>query len=214
MPRIDDVTVLNSQGCMIFDDWIVSSVNLPFNQEKAIQVMRDVVNPVLLLEGGGDIHPRLYGQENTWSHSAEYRDFHEIKFYEMAREFNIPIIGICRGHQLVAALNGGTLYQDIYRETGKHHSGGVVTCSGMLRDWYGDEFRVNSLHHQAVNRVPDNAVVEAVAKDGIIEALRYDEERIYTVQWHPEIMGDEELLMHILFDFFKLKTPSYDLVGV
>lgn len=203
---IPNILILNSMGCYTFDRWLVNSFDLSHNDELAAnQVWQFRENGLLLLEGGADIGTDLYGEENRWSSPAPRRDRREIALYDMAREFNVPILGICRGHQLIAALNGGTLYQDIYRDGAtKGHSDGKVNTFGIMAEWYPEGLFVNSMHHQAVKKVPSNAVVVARdAKDNLIEALDYPGDKIFSVQWHPEFMSDEVLLRHIVTRLFR-----------
>lgn len=162
---------------------------------------------LLVLEGGEDISPYLYGQLSTHSHAGapSSRDMKETILYHAARALSIPILGICRGHQLVAALNGGTLHQDIEREckgrerTRTSHIGrhGII----YYADWFeelmqsnpGGPRTVNSIHHQAVKDIPTNATLLALADDGVVEALWYEDLHVLTVQWHPEMLGHDEL---------------------
>lgn len=207
-PLVQGVTLLNATGCMTFDTYIVNQIDLPYLDFCEAILRKHQRDGVLLLEGGGDIHPSIYGEDVTFSHvwrnEISSRDVREKVLYKMARSLNIPILGICRGHQMIAALEGGALYQDIFRDTGISHDSGDVMCEGILKDWFGPRYRVNSLHHQAVRRVPVNAQVIGRATDGIIEALLYEEERMFSAQWHPELMSDYQLLDHIVHDFFQV----------
>lgn len=205
-PIVKDVVLFNSCGTMYFDDHIVQSITPHWDQ--AEEVMREYRGRmVLLLEGGADIDPSLYGQENRHSYPSQYRDRREVVLYNLARSLDIPVLGNCRGHQLVAALNGGTLHQDIRTDLGiKGHGDGWLDLEGVFAAWYPNGYHANSAHHQCVDRVPENAIVVARDKKNpqIIEALAYpngcsiSKTRMFTVQFHPEFMGDHELLQHIV----------------
>lgn len=163
--------------------------------------------PVLVLEGGEDIHPSIYNERITYSHCGKQpseRDRKEIKAFEQAVKLSVPIFGICRGHQMVAALRGGSLYQDICIELGayEHETDHRVKVGSFLEKFYNrDVVEQNSLHHQAVKHVPVDAEVAAVHyKDKIIEALVYRKTNtfppMFTTQWHPE--RDISLLRFVL----------------
>lgn len=160
------------------------------NIDRAIELMyRHRDSAILLLEGGSDIHPSLYGQANRSSYCNEARDDWEISLIKSAEKLDIPIFGICRGHQLLAAYYGGTLWQDIQEDLKIQHVAGELKLSGIFSEWFPKGYHVNSYHHQAVNVVPENGEVVGVdANDGIIESIRYP--RAFTVQFHPEGMGD------------------------
>jgi gamma-glutamyl-gamma-aminobutyrate hydrolase PuuD len=194
--------ILNSMGGMTFGECI-NLRNMP--QEKLKEAMRAYQGrSFLLLEGGEDINPDLYGEENTHSHYyGAWRDNHEIRCYHIARELSIPILGICRGHQLMAALEGGTLWQDIYTQIGVDHDyrhniifTDVAQTSGFLElmqsNPTGSPDRVNSLHHQGIKRMPLAGQVLATAPDGVVEAVLYPWG--LSVQWHPEILGHIEMV--------------------
>lgn len=211
---VPDVVLLNSMGSLTFDRHIVESVDLRRYGRGGADI--DEIfshyqeNGILLLEGGADISPSIYDEANRYSYPSGYRDEWETKLYQAAWHYGIPIFGICRGHQLMAALNGGSLWQDINRDLQpkQYHSDGPLKLSGIFAEWYPDGYIANSAHHQCVNRVPSNAVVVAVdaADNRIIEALDYPEEPMFSVQFHPEFLGDHVLLAHIVRYLFEKKV--------
>jgi putative glutamine amidotransferase len=171
----------------------------------------------LLLQGGSDVCPRTYGEEPLrpqWE-GDEPRDRYEIELIHAFHAAGKPVLGICRGVQILNVAFGGTLYQDITTQcpgsfehrdweiydTNRHP---VELAEGSrLAEVYGATgadriVTVNSVHHQAVKDVADGFVVEAVSVgDGIVEALRQPGERFVAgVQWHPEFtpVGDTEQL--------------------
>jgi putative glutamine amidotransferase len=144
----------------------------------------------LLLPGGGDVNPRRYGQENAGSAGIDDGlDERELAAVKLFAGLGRPVLGICRGCQVLNVAFGGTLLQDIpdhRRVMGTDALHPVVTRDDMLRGLYGERFTVNSAHHQAVD-VPGTGL-RAVqwADDGVIEAIRHDTLPILGVQWHPE----------------------------
>jgi putative glutamine amidotransferase len=160
----------------------------------------------LLLTGGGDIHPGLYGEapHPTFQASETGRDEYEIALVQAAMAAEIPIFAICRGMQLLNVALGGTLIQDIpsmVNGAASHsvpeprfaiaHEVWVVKGSRlatlMAEKLDGDICQVNSRHHQAVKAVAGGWEVTATAPDGVIEAIEQpgDVFRL-AVQWHPE----------------------------
>ena len=162
----------------------------------------------LLLTGGEDIHPALYGAElspRCYPPSRE-RDLFELALFATARQRELPVLGICRGIQLVNVGMGGTLYQDLPTE----RPGEIAHDAGSARDARthavrlapgsraaqalgGTELRVNSFHHQAVDRLAPGLVATGWSDDGVIEAAEGLGEGswLLTVQWHPEEMHAE-----------------------
>lgn len=152
----------------------------------------------LLLPGGGDVDPSLYGAENEGSVNIDRR--RDLTELELIRSFSVtrrPILGICKGIQILNTAFGGTIDQDMdnakahrweERTGDKVHK--VLTPEGsFLRDLYGEEFFVNSAHHQAVGRLAPGLALAAEAEDGAVEAVENRERSIYAVQWHPERMA-------------------------
>ena len=156
----------------------------------------------LLLQGGVDVSPTSYGESpirDEWSGDA-IRDAHELELVRACLRRDRPILGICRGHQLLNVALGGSLYQDIGEQVdgALHHRDAdlyhelthrvVFEAGDVLRRLYGAEGLVSSVHHQAVRDVGDGLrVVARSPRDGIVEAVRFDDDRFALgVQWHPE----------------------------
>ena len=192
----------------------------PHNDEKALLTLLDNLDGILF-SGGGDINPLLLGEEPLPQlHSVcPQRDEGELFLAREAFRRQIPMLGICRGIQVMAAALGGKVYQDIYvqrttdngqQTTIKHsqemprefasHSVRIEEGS-LLRDIFGkDMLVVNSFHHQAVSEAGPHLHVSAVSPDGIIEAVESNEHKaVLGVQWHPEcfILGGDETMMPI-----------------
>lgn len=165
----------------------------------------------LILTGGGDFAPERYARPNRGTKDdaiCPERDQTEIELIRAAQALHMPMLGICRGIQALAVALGGTLIQDISQEMARsdivHYQtkGRSLATHGIhvlrpsrLFDLAGSaEIRVNSLHHQAVEFVPEGFTVVATAEDGLIEAMEGPgRDFVMGVQWHPEdlaVAGD------------------------
>jgi putative glutamine amidotransferase len=170
----------------------------------------------LVLSGGSDIDPALFGAEAHPSVKgvARQRDEFELALAREALERDRPLLAICRGHQVLNVATGGTLLQDIPSELGRtvDHDPDVerwetahdvrILQGTRLRAILGrDEVAVNSFHHQAIAELGRGLVVSArSAKDGVIEGIEAPDRRFAVgVQWHPEGFWREEVGFHPLF---------------
>lgn len=171
----------------------------------------------LLLTGGADVNPLWVGEEpSPHLHSINARrDLSELLLTSLAANRQIPILGICRGIQVLAMALNGTVQQDIYEDylptgpagslgpsTIKHsqdavqaeptHTVRIERDSILFSLYHKERMAVNSLHHQAVKDPGARFRTTAVAPDGVIEAIESTEfKSIMGVQWHPEHLGDE-----------------------
>ncbi len=169
----------------------------------------------LLLTGGGDINPLFFGEDPVKELGGinPRRDRQELLMASLAADRQIPVLGICRGIQIMMAALGGTLYQDFHSQSStrciKHSQDLERSCPShtvsveedtLLKKIVGGKERlyVNSFHHQAVKEPAPGFRVSARANDGIIEAVESTEYKpMIGVQWHPECMilsGDESML--------------------
>lgn len=149
----------------------------------------------LLLPGGADMDPELYGEANTHSRGID-RDLDKTELALVKAFCNScrPILGICRGMQVLNVAFGGSLIQDLptalthrwEESTGDKVHTVTVPEDSFLFKLYGKRFTVNSAHHQGFGRPGDGFQTAAKAEDGVIEAIQLPEKRIYAVQWHPE----------------------------
>lgn len=171
-----------------------------------------------LFTGGHDVNPALYGQEalEICGSICEKRDNIERMFFHWAYAEDKPMLGICRGVQLMNVLLGGTLYQDLKQQLPgaldhrmKPPYDGVchqvdLEPNGFLYTLLGREsFGVNSCHHQGVCRVAPALRVEATAPDGLVEALSCPAHRfLVAVQWHPEFNYEKDAVSAALFEAF------------
>lgn len=151
----------------------------------------------IILMGGEDIAPHFYGGEKDYPGGGvhvEEADAAQIALVQRAAQRGTPLLGICRGHQVVNVALGGTLIQHISSEV-KHRLAELsphemeahgVHISGALASVLDDGIDVRSSHHQAVDRLGEGLRVAAVAPDEIVEAVEHETAPITSVQWHPE----------------------------
>lgn len=192
---------------------------LPFTKD--IQIVQSALCLVdgLLLTGGGDVSASVYGEIplSECGISCEERDVFDYALLRIASEWQIPILGICRGMQVINTFFGGTLYQDLPTQCPSgvcHRSNDSATCSqhsiqclrdGRLYSIVGKErLIVSSIHHQAVKKIAEGFKVTAFADDGTIEAIESVSRRnIWGVQFHPElqVMENNEDMKKIIRSF-------------
>jgi len=164
----------------------------------------------IVLPGGGDVAPELYGAEPAAESGGVdiERDRAEIALLAAATAAGLPILAVCRGIQLLNVARGGTLIQHLPAVTSEPHlvverrselvHNVHIDPDSELRKIVGvDDLGVNTLHHQAVDRVGDGLRAVAWAEDGIIEGLEDRDRRIVAVQWHPEQLPDHPQEMEL-----------------
>lgn len=167
----------------------------------------------LLLPGGGDMDPKFYGQERipACGEPNLLRDAAEPPLLRAFLAADKPVLGICRGIQVMNAVLGGDLYQDIKPfehlphndHWAKVHTVTVRRGTLLSRILGQDTVLVNSQHHQAVDRVAPGFTLAALSEDGIVEAIEKPDARFCLgVQWHPEWLSDADPAMQGLFDAF------------
>ena len=150
----------------------------------------------LVLTGGLDVVPSLYGEEpHPTSQTDPARDELELAVLRAFIDAGKPIFGICRGLQLINVFFGGTLWQHLPESIGENHEGGTehqveIVPDSVLDEIFGNETIVNSYHHQAVHKLGEGLRATAYSKiDGkrsIVEAFEHETLNIHAVQWHPE----------------------------
>lgn len=167
----------------------------------------------LIMSGGGDVHPLWFGEQPHQKIGAVNipKDYYDITLIQGALQLNIPILGVCRGMQLLNVVLGGTLVQDLPAQSEGcdghvqvatryevwHKA--VMTSEGRLKSIFdgAEEVLINSFHHQAIKDLAPGAVVTARAVDGTIEAVDfYPEYNAMGVQWHPEALACEGKTPH------------------
>lgn len=173
----------------------------PAHSEEVIEQIISVCSG-LVLSGGDDIDPARYGQEPAPELGPinPPRDAAELSALAAASERDIPILAICRGHQLLNVFFGGSLCQDVATGMpeavshvqsspwGSHHHDVTVAANTRLRRAIGRaRLEINSFHHQAIDQLAPGLEVTARADDGLIEAVESREHSwVVGVQWHPE----------------------------
>jgi putative glutamine amidotransferase len=185
----------------------LASTHLPANISVA-----DYVNALdgLVLQGGNDIAPESYGElplHSEWA-GDRVRDNYEIALFEEFVGQGKPVLGICRGCQLINVALGGTLYQDIgtqVSESLQHRC--EERYEKLFHDvrvleetWLASLYpsvsvaKINTIHHQAVKRLGPGLAVEALSEpDGVVEAIRWDGPSfVIGIQWHPEFMNPSD----------------------
>ena len=155
----------------------------------------------LLLPGGGDVTPAFFGQHNQGSRNIDTElDIMQIEALSLFMEQKKPVLGICKGLQLINVHLGGTINQHIdtagTHEWKEHDQRHHVYHSGLNRrnfffQLYGTSTLVNSAHHQAVDQLGRNLAVVCRAGDNVVEGIMHTSLPVIAVQWHPERMMDD-----------------------
>jgi putative glutamine amidotransferase len=179
----------------------------------------------VIIGGGDNIEPTHYGAVGDGL--AEYdveRDRFEIDILKRILDTGIPVFGICRGAQLINVVMGGTLYQDLRplrRRTPNRNSAfpvkdAHVAAGSLLERCMGTRFtRVNSLHHQAVDRLADRLRVSARDSDGFIQGIEGPGHRFLVgVQWHPEYLPYKRAQRALFRAFAESVRTSSAAVGI
>ena len=189
------ISVLQAHGAIPFI--------VPFGtDDEGLSALLDMAQGVLLT-GGQDLHPNLYGQpkKDSCQTPVPERDTLDSRLFTLAYKKDKAILGICRGLQIINAMLGGTLHQDLTENgyTEICHSKGatspvlakhtvvVTEESSLLPFAVGDRFSVNSFHHQGIDGLAPSLSPIVRAEDGLIEAVcDRNKSFLYGVQWHPE----------------------------
>jgi putative glutamine amidotransferase len=188
---------------------------------KTLQHYLTLING-LVLSGGSDVGPAHFGQEPIKGTGRVYweRDFFELTLTQRAMELNMPILGICRGAQVLNIAAGGDIYQDIYSQLDgvfEHsqkaersktwHAVALLQDSKLGSVFGSGEIRVNSFHHQAIKTVASGFKTVAKAMDGIIEGIESTKHKfVIGVQWHPEALVKDKASLSLFNALIKASS--------
>lgn len=191
-------------------------------------VMADMLEEIdgLLLAGGGDILPARFGEETLPECGAPdaQRDAFELDITPMALDRHMPILGVCRGVQVLNVALGGSLYQDIQSQChmfrGNHYQPMpyhvpvhevFFTKDGFFSKLIGQpSMMTNSMHHQSIKALAPSLRIEGATEDGIIEAVSLkDDDAVFGVQFHPEYLVDQNDAAFKIFEHFVKKSALY-----
>src|SRR5881394_2245270 len=196
---------------------------IPLIDDETLRGAYDAMDAVFL-PGGADIDPASYGAEKhpLCDKTDRERDRVELALARWAMDEGKPVLGVCRGMQIINLAAGGTLFQDVAEQMPgsiKHdyfpfagqsfardylaHEVSVVAGTRLAGVFGAGPLRVNSMHHQGVRDVGDDLLVSATSPDGLVEGLESGNSRyVVGVQWHPEALTDSQSAARRLFDEF------------
>lgn len=185
----------------------------------------------VIFSGGPDVNPRYFGEEAIPECGVivKERDELELSLLPLIMERKVPILGICRGIQLINIALGGDIYQDIKAQTDLSikiahyqkskdstatHKVSVVSGSLLSRILGEDEIWVNSFHHQSVRRIADGLTVAAYSSDGLVEAVTKEDYPFFlAVQWHPEELFATDRYAQQIFHEFVIAASIKQKIG-
>lgn len=190
---------------------------IPVNTNK--ENIKEQVNAMdgIIISGGDDVNPNIYKEEplNELGYINPTLDKFDIEVINVALELDKPILGICRGLQVINVALGGSLYQDLKYIKGSHIKHNQQTKpylgthyidikeNSILKEIMKEKVLVNSYHHQSIKTLGNKLKVIAYSNDGVIEAVQKEDKNfVVGVQWHPELMVDSCEHMLNLFKNF------------
>ena len=186
----------------------------PTKDENCFAKYLEIVDGILL-PGGEDVDPRYQGEDPHQSLGIvnPLRDEYEILLVKKAAAQGIPVLGICRGIQVLAMALGGSIHQDLLGIQNIQHEQNAprwapshkveLKKNSRLASWLAaDNLYTNSFHHQAVRDVPEGFRISGWTSDGVVESIEHEELCLVGVQWHPEEMSHCEVLAARIFQEF------------
>lgn len=200
---------------------ILNNLEGTFEREDLTEILQRVDG--VLFSGGGDIDPKFYGEEKLacCGEIPTERDDLEIPLMEEAIRLHKPVMGVCRGFQVLNTVLGGSLYQDLktqhqsstavehrYEKHEDHiravHTVNVIPNTPLAQFSDGAEkIGVNSIHHQAVKKLAEPLCTMAIADDGVIESAYVPGEKfVMGFQWHPEYLKEHDKVAQNIFAAF------------
>ena len=197
-----------------------------------VETLRGIYDQLdgIFLPGGADIDPESYREERhpRCDKTDKSRDAVELQLLAWATEDHKPVLGVCRGVQIINLAAGGTLYQDLaeqfpgsikhdYFPFGGRYARDLlvhdvrIAVPSRLGELFGTEqLKVNSMHHQGIRTLGKGLLATAVAPDGLIEAVESaDDHWLIGVQWHPEVLTDRDSRTRRLFTSFIEAAAAY-----
>ena len=166
----------------------------------------------LILPGGGDITPAFFGEKNKGSRTVDTElDILQFQALDTAIAARIPVIGICKGMQVINVAFGGTILQNMPGDSlhsipsGDAFHTSIMTEDSRLFKYFPVEMHVNSAHHQRIDRLGQHLkIIQRCPDDGCPEALEHDELPLLGLQWHPERLPEQagEPLLSLLSSYF------------
>lgn len=176
---------------------ILSTLSIPHETTLNIGALHDF--DALLLPGGGDITPAFFGEKNTASKNIDTElDILQIQATELFIKQKKPILGICKGMQLINVVLGGTIIQHLptaknHEYTAKDQYHPVHNIPGTLaRSLYGDSCVINSAHHQGLGTLGKGCLIMQQSYDNVVEGIYHTTLPIFGVQWHPERLDNKK----------------------
>ncbi|MEG0842991.1 MAG: gamma-glutamyl-gamma-aminobutyrate hydrolase family protein [Romboutsia sp.] len=208
---MNDDSIPGLEQSYVCNDYINTVINgggVPFivpvnTNEEVIRRQLEIVDGIVI-SGGWDVNPLLYGEEpeNELTFVYPEVDDFDLIAIKIALELEKPILGICRGLQVLNVALGGTMYQDLkyIEESHIKHSQSTKKYLGThsikieegckLEVILGNDVLVNSYHHQSIKKLGEGLKAIAYSKDGVIEAIEKEGTKfVVGVQWHPEMMS-------------------------
>ncbi|WP_339253037.1 gamma-glutamyl-gamma-aminobutyrate hydrolase family protein [Sporosarcina sp. FSL W8-0480] len=232
-PTIGITSNIDSTAHMLQNTYIqavIASGGIPFVIPTGVESDVEQITTLLdglIISGGGDVNPLLFNEEPLpqLGNVTPERDSIELELLRHMLKLDKPILGICRGHQLLNVALGGTLYQDIISQNTnpilqhnqnakrEHQSHAVHIEKGTILESIAatDKILVNSFHHQALKDVPSPLIVSGKASDGIVEAIESTNHHfVVGVQWHPEALmqNADQFSMRLFGAYMKACTES------
>lgn len=193
-------------NCLYEAGAIALMLPLTLSSQDIKQVLQHIDG--IVMTGGHDVHPSLYHEDNITlcGELCQQRDILESALYPLALEKNIPILGICRGFQLINVLQGGHLYQDLPQQFPSFiehdmdspydrpiHQVTINHNSPLYQLLHQETIEVNSCHHQGIKTLGQDLKAMATSPDRLIEALYHTQHPfIWGVQWHPEFIYQKD----------------------
>ncbi len=190
-----------------------------FTDQATLDDYLSIIDGLIITGGEEDVNPQIYGENpiKELGKISPERDACEMYLFEKALEKKLPVLGICRGMQLMNAAAGGSLYQDIFSQLPEtlghlplkmpvdelYHQVNIDAGSTIAKIFGTTRMLTNSFHHQAVKKVADSFMITARSDDNIIEAIEHRSHPFALgIQWHPEDLTARHPQFRKLFDAF------------